>query len=242
MTAPTTPHDDHHPAGVTRAGDGRPVGTASALADAWPVFGLVIRAARLELRLPTDDELVALATLAHAGIHPPEQMPFQFPWTDKPSPQFEREFLQHHWLMRATWTLDDWSLNLGVFLDGEIIGSQVVRGQRFSVYRTVDTGSWLGAAWQGHGHGKAMRSAVLSFVFDGLGARYADSGAFLDNPASNAVSRSLGYTENGRDELAPRGEPRPHQRWRIAAEQWRAHARPPVTVHGLDACCDLFGV
>jgi hypothetical protein len=70
------------------------------LADGWPIFRLRIATARLELRLPTDDELIALVDVAKAGIHPREQMPFGVAWTDKPSPRFEREFLQHHWLMR----------------------------------------------------------------------------------------------------------------------------------------------
>jgi hypothetical protein len=50
-------------------------------------------------------------------------MPFGVAWTDKPSPRFEREFLRHHWLMRAIWSPNNWSLNLGIFLDEEPIGS-----------------------------------------------------------------------------------------------------------------------
>jgi len=141
------------------------------VAEGWPIFRLRIATARLELRLPTDDELIALIDVAKAGVHPPEQMPFGVAWTDKPSPRFEREFLQHHWLMRATWSPDNWSLNLGIFLDEQPIGSQSVRGVRFAVYRTVETGSWLGQAFQGRGYGKEMRSAILAFAFDGLGSR-----------------------------------------------------------------------
>jgi RimJ/RimL family protein N-acetyltransferase len=213
----------------------------STLADGWPIFRLHIATARLELRLPTDDELVALADVAKAGIHPPEQMPFAVPWTDKPSPRFEREFLQHHWLMRATWSPENWNLNLGIFLENQPIGSQSVRGVRFPVYRTVETGSWLGRAFQGRGYGKEMRSAILAFAFDGLRSRFAESGAFVDNNRSNGVSRGLGYEENGRDEMAPRGVARPHQRWRMTAEAWRSRERPPVTIDGLDGCRDLFG-
>ena len=132
-------------------------------------------------------------------------------------------------------------MNLGIFHDGRPMGSQSIHGRQFAVYRTVDTGSWLGAAFQGHGYGKEMRAAVLAFAFDGLGARYAESGAFIDNDRSNAVSRSLGYEENGRAELAPRGEPRETIRWRMSAEQWRSRERPSVTIEGLDACRDLFG-
>lgn len=211
------------------------------LASAWPVFGLRVRTARLEMRLPTDDELLALIDVARAGIHPPDEMPFGVAWTDKPSPRFEREFLQHHWIMRASWTPDAWNCNLGIFLDGTPIGSQTIRADRFAVFRTVDTGSWLGRPYQGHGYGKEMRAGILAFAFDGLGARYADSGAFVENARSNGVSRSIGYVENGRDALAPRGEPRTLQRWRMTEAVWRAVARDPVAIEGLDACRDLFG-
>ena len=59
----------------------------------WPLFDLRLRTERLELRLPNDDEIAQLCEVARAGIHDPEEMPFAFPWTDKPSPRFEREFL-----------------------------------------------------------------------------------------------------------------------------------------------------
>jgi RimJ/RimL family protein N-acetyltransferase len=215
--------------------------TPTTLADAWPLFGLRLRSERLELRLPTDDEILALIDVAKAGIHPPDEMPFGIAFTDPPSPEFERGFIRHHWTMRATWSPEAWNLNLGIFLDGQPIGSQSMHARQFATYRTVDTGSWLGAAFQGRGYGKEMRAAVLGFAFDGLGARYAESGAFTDNDASNAVSRGLGYEENGRAELAPRGEPRPTIRWRMSAEDWRSRPRPPLTIEGLDPTRDLFG-
>jgi hypothetical protein len=41
-----------------------------------PLFALRIRTPRLELRFPTEAELVELYGVAAAGIHPPEEMPF----------------------------------------------------------------------------------------------------------------------------------------------------------------------
>jgi RimJ/RimL family protein N-acetyltransferase len=87
-----------------------------------------------------------------------------------------------------------------------------------------------------------MRLAVLGFAFDGLGARYAETSAFLDNAASNAVSRAVGYEENGRGTLAPQGVARDTQRFRMTAQAWRAHPRPPVAIEGLEPCLALFGV
>jgi RimJ/RimL family protein N-acetyltransferase len=215
---------------------------ATSLAAAWPLFGLRIRSKRLVLRLPTDEDLIRLVDLARAGIHPPDEMPFAIPWSVEASPAFERGFMGHHWASRGAWSVDDWRLNLMVEHDGRPIGSQSVWGHAFPVHRTVDTGSWLGGDSQGKGLGKEMRSAVLSFAFDGLGARFAESSAFLDNAASNAVSRGLGYEENGRGALAPQGVSRETQRFRMSAEGWRSRPRPPVEIKGLEACRDMFGI
>jgi hypothetical protein len=40
------------------------------------LYGLRLRTPRVELRLPTHDEMVELRDVAHAGIHPPDEMPF----------------------------------------------------------------------------------------------------------------------------------------------------------------------
>jgi RimJ/RimL family protein N-acetyltransferase len=212
-----------------------------ALDAAWPLFRLRIRSERLVLRLPTDADLEGLMAVAKAGIHPPNEMPFGIAWSTVPSPDWERGFVQHHWGLRAGWSPDDWQLNLMIELDGKPIGSQSVHAQRFAVMRTVDTGSWLGQAFQGHGYGREMRSAVLAFAFDGLDARVATTEAFLDNAASNGVSRSLGYEEDGRGSLAPEGVARETQRFRMTRESWRSEDRPAVTIEGLDACRDWFG-
>ena len=143
--------------------------------------------------------------------------------------------------MRATWSATDWSLNLLTVLDGRTIGTQTVGAKDFAVHKTVATGSWIGREFQGRGFGKEMRAAVLGFAFDGLGARVAETSAFLDNMASNAVSRALGYAENGFGSLAPDGVARTTQNFRMTDELWRARPRPPLTIEGLDACRDMFG-
>jgi RimJ/RimL family protein N-acetyltransferase len=211
------------------------------LETAWPIFGLRIRSERLVLRLPTDDDILALIDVAKAGIHPPDEMPFGVAWSVEPSPAFERGFLQHHWGVRGAWTPEAWMLNLLVELDGRPIGSQSIGAKDFTIHRIVDTGSWLGRAFQGRGLGKEMRGAVLAFAFDGLGARVAESAAFVDNAASNGVSRSLGYEDNGIGALAPQGVSRESQRFRMTAEGWRSRPRPPVEIEGLEACRALFG-
>jgi RimJ/RimL family protein N-acetyltransferase len=208
----------------------------------WPLFDLRIRTQRLELRLPTEVELLELAVIAAGGIHPPEEMPFAVAWTDLPSPAFERSLLQYHWGTRAQWHPEKWTLDLAVWDDGRPVGLQGLAASDFATLRTVSTGSWLGRAFQGRGIGKEMRSAVLGLAFDHLGAEVATSGSFVDNPASAAVSRALGYEENGRDRLAPRGSAKELIRYRMTLDQWRAQPRPAIDVSGLERALELFGV
>ena len=73
-------------------------------------------------------------------------------------------------------------------------------------------------------------------------ARVAETKAYLDNAASNGVSRSLGYAENGRARSAPEGVSREMQRFDMTDAQWRSRPRPPIVIDGLDACRDLFGI
>jgi RimJ/RimL family protein N-acetyltransferase len=208
----------------------------------WPLFDLRLRIAPLELRLPTDDDLVALADIARRGMHAADEMPFGVAWSTVPSPAFERSFAQHHWAARAAWAPEAWALHLGVFEDGEPRGSQSLFARDLVHLRTVATGSWLGLPFQGRGLGKAMRTAVLALAFDHLGAEVAESEAFLDNERSAGVSRSLGYRHNGLGQLAPEGVARETQRFRMTREDWRARERPHVEVVGLEGCLDLFGV
>ena len=207
----------------------------------WALYDLRIWTERLELRLPSEVELMELLQVAQSGIHDPNEMPFGFAWTDQPSPLFERSFMQYHWSTRASWSTGKWALDLGVWFEGRLVGTQGIDAENFAVRRTFSTGSWLAREFQGRGIGKEMRSAVLSFAFDHLGAYWATSGAFADNPASGKVSRSLGYEEDGIDVLAPRGEPRESIRYRINADQWRARERPHIEVAGLERCHDMFG-
>ena len=208
----------------------------------WPLFDIRVWTERLELRLPTEDELVELLEIARGGIHDPNEMPFGFAWTDQPSPQFERSFMQYHWSTRANWSVGKWSLDFGVWSGGRLLGTQGIGAENFAVLRSVSTGSWLTREFQRQGFGKEMRAAVLGFAFDHLGAVWATSGSFVDNPASASVSRALGYSEDGIDVLAPRGEAKELIRWRMHVDQWHARERPRVEVAGLERCRDMFGL
>ena len=207
----------------------------------WPLYDLRLRTERLELHLPNEAEIVELCAVAKAGIHPPGEMPFGIAWSTKPSPRFEREFIQHNWSTRASWTPEAWTLELAVSFEGRLMGFQGLSARDFAVMRTVRTGSWLGAPYQGRGFGKEMRSAVLALAFDGLGAEVAESDAFVDNRRSAGVSRALGYAPNGFGRLAPEGVARESERFRMTVGAWRARPRPAVGIEGLEGCLDMFG-
>jgi RimJ/RimL family protein N-acetyltransferase len=206
--------------------------------DISPLFELRLRTPRLELRLPTHDELVELRELAHAGIHPPEDMPFAVAWTDEP--YSEEWIVGFHEEQRTAWRRDAWDLELGVWSDGELAGVQAMYGKDFALNRTVTTGSWLGQRFQGRGIGTEMRVAVLELAFRGLGAELARSGAVEGNPASLRVSEKLGYRVTGRGTVSPRGVEVGHDDVELIREDWR----PPfvVEIEGLGTCVHLFGV
>jgi RimJ/RimL family protein N-acetyltransferase/predicted GNAT family acetyltransferase len=172
-----------------------------------PLTRLRLRTRRLELRLATIAEQRRLYAVAEQGIHDPDSMPFGIAWTDALD---EGSFLAHHALALESAVPADWTINLVAFHEGQPIGSQAIRAERFPETRTVDTGSWLGRRWQGRGLGTEMRSAVLTFAFDHLGARRATSGAIERNPQSLGVSQKLGYVETGSHLVSPRGTPVEH--------------------------------
>lgn len=208
----------------------------------WPLTGLRLRTPRLELRWPTLADLDALAALAADGVHDPAVMPFGVAWTDVPPAERARGTLQYFWGQWSAWQPSDWTLNLVVDDDGHVVGTQGMSGRDFVILREVNTGSWLGRRYQGQGIGTQMRVAVLALAFEGLGAEYATSEAHIDNPASRAVSRKLGYADDGILRRVARGQAVLAQRFRLDRAAWQAHRSIPVEISGLDLCLPSFGL
>ncbi len=124
-------------------------------------------------------------------------MPFYVPWTDALRADLARNTAAYHWRSRAEFSPSQWGLHLAVIHDGQLVGVQGFETSDYLVTRTGETGSWLGREFQGRGIGTAMRQVICAFAFDHLDAEEVTSGAFLDNPASLAVSRKVGYRPNG---------------------------------------------
>ena len=206
----------------------------------WPLFDLVVRTPVLELRLPRESEFGALIEVADAGIHDAGTMPFFVPWTDlQPGPR-ARETAKWLWSHRANWSPEKWTFTAGVFVDGRPVGMQDVGAEHFRAVRSVETGSWLGRAYQGRGIGREMREAILHLAFAGLGAEEALSGAFEDNAASLATSRAVGYQENGQARGQRRDSSGRTVRFRMGRDVWEQRRRDDIEIVGLEDCLDMF--
>lgn len=209
----------------------------------WPPFDIRIITPRLELRLLTDEDIPSLIEAAKSGIHDPDFMPFAHPWTDVPSPQFERNTAQFVWRSRGSLAPEDWHLPFGIFLVGRAIGVQAILAQNFGKTKLVSTGSWLAKEFHGKGYGKEMRLAVLFFAFEGLGAEVAESEALFGNDSSIGVSRAVGYEDNGfTRKVHPRGEGYVDSiRFRMTKEAWQSVPKPEIKLEGVDECLEMLG-
>ena len=206
----------------------------------WPIFDLVVRTPRLEVRLPREDEFTDLIRVVDQGIHEPGTMPFFVSWTEEEPSLRARLSAQFWWGQRASWRPDDWAFTGAVFVDGRVVGVQELSAKRFAAVRSVETGSWLGLAHQGRGLGREMREAILHLAFSGLGAEEALSGAFEDNAASLATSRAVGYEENGEARGPRRDGVGRTIRFRMSRQAWERRRRDDIEIDGLSSCLDMF--
>jgi RimJ/RimL family protein N-acetyltransferase len=215
---------------------------SDALIKLWPAAGVSARAGDLELRWIDDDLLVELAEVAARGVHAPEAMPFYTPWTRGTPAEVARSVLKSQWSARQNIGPGKLTLEHAVLVDGVVVGSQGASGENWPTLRSVETGSWLGREFQGRGIGTRMRVLMLHLLFDGLGAADVTSGAFADNPASNAVSLRVGYEFDGTTRLAREGQVARGNRYRMSRERWlevrdrdAGLLGAPVTLHGVGA-------
>jgi RimJ/RimL family protein N-acetyltransferase len=217
--------------------------TTQGLAGLWPLFGLLIETPRLQLRLPREDELPALARAARE-IAGPDGSRLQMPWMYGGSPDMERQLLQRHWRALAQWKAASWHLPLAVFLAAEPVGMQDLWAEEFSQRRSVSTGSWVTRATQGLGYGTEARTAVLDLAFGHLGAAEALTEYTEGNHASQRVSRKLGYIPNGRHMVHRDGTgPVTEYQLRLDRPAWERHVRcDRIAVTGLRPCLPMLGL
>ena len=209
----------------------------------WPLFDLRIRSEHLVLRLPTDDEL----------DRPCRAGPIRHPRrgrdavrgavVDAAEPRVRDRIrpapLDDAWRRGrprnggSTWP------SSGTASSSPPRRSRP-KASRSTTWSTPARGSPGGSS----GRGSARRCGARSWRSPSTISvpSVAESEAFLDNAASNAVSQSLGYEPNGFGRLAPEGVSRETAKYRMTRAVWEARPRPTVEVDGLDRCRALFGI
>jgi RimJ/RimL family protein N-acetyltransferase len=207
----------------------------------WPTFDIRLTTPDLELRHLTEADLSCLADIVPDDA---EQDPAATTYDGLERSRNRGAVVhQDYWRARGGWRPESWALSFGVFWDGELVGYQGLEGDDFARLRTVDSSSFLTPAVRNRGWGKQMRAAVLTLAFGQLDARFAITSAWSDNHASLAVSRALGYADNGitahlRDDAA--GE---MAHLRLTRETWMASSwLGQVSVSGVEECLVYFGL
>ncbi|MBO1756762.1 GNAT family N-acetyltransferase [Allobranchiibius sp. CTAmp26] len=208
----------------------------------YALLNVRVSTPRLKLRGATDELLSELAPLVRDGQAMAHPAPYDDPMSLYDDDQARRvdKWLRGVWRARGTVGTDFWRLCLAVVVDERAVGMQDVIGDRFDRFGTVVTFSWLAGDVRGRGLGGEMRAAALHLAFAGLDAREVSSDAFVDNDASNAVSRGLGYSPNGTTWDTRRGEPALLQRWRLTREAWEVAPRTDISLHGVEGCRAAF--
>jgi RimJ/RimL family protein N-acetyltransferase len=205
----------------------------------WPFYDLRLTCGDVALRGVSDADLEPLlASLPDDLEHDPRSE--RFAQLDDISDR-RRIFAADIWKHRGAWSPTAWCLDLVVEAEGEPVGVQALEGDDFPTLRTVDSFSWLATRVRGRGLANQMRACILTLAFEHLGAVAAVSSARTDNPASLAVSRRLGYVDNGLSRTDTPTGVTELQHVRLTRDRWQP-GQWPVEVTGVEATLAWFGL
>jgi RimJ/RimL family protein N-acetyltransferase len=219
------------------------VPTTDSTLSAYPPLNVRAHTPRLSLLGATDELLDHLVPTVRKGVATQAPWPFDDPMSlYLEGPEREWAWLRGVWSGRSRVSGSFWRLYFVVVVDGEPVGMQDLIGTDFSAFGTVDSFSWLSPDLRGRGLGKEMRQAVLHLAFDGLGAREANSDAFVDNHASNRVSEAVGYVPNGVTWATRRGDAAEIRRWRLTRDQWIKQRRDDIELVAVADCLPVLGI
>ncbi len=167
------------------------------ISEIWPPFALHLRSDGMELSPVKEADITELAQIARGGVRRDGIEAFHVNWDSGTDEQIARSLAQYHWSTRANFTVDEWTIEFTVRVNGRAIGVQGVNGHRFPQTKTVSTGSWLALPEQGRGYGTRMRRMIIETFTNHFGAARFDTAYFEGNDASRRVSEKLGYSPNG---------------------------------------------
>lgn len=205
----------------------------------WPLQGIRLRTADLDLQVMTEADLPTLWELLPDDV---EMNPHATTYAGLDERANRRAVLaQGYWRALGLWSPDDWALPFVVRSEGVVVGAQWLEGPDWRADRTVDSSSWLVPRARGRGLGQQMRAAVLALAFGPLRAEAAISSAVIGNAPSLGVSRALGYRETHRSVLEHSGETLQHVR--LGREAWAASGGARgVVIDGVAPALPLFGI
>lgn len=209
------------------------------MVEVWPLRGLRLQVADLDLRPATEADLPDLCAILPADL---DMDPSATRYADLDDRTNRRVILvQSYWRALGMWSPDDWALPFAVRLAGDLIGMQTLEGPDYRAERTVDSSSWLVPEARGKGFGKDMRRAILELAFRHLEAEAAVSSAVVDNASSLGVSRALGYRDTHTSTLQHSGETLQHVR--VDRADWISSGRgADVEITGVSGALPFFGL
>lgn len=148
---------------------------------------VTLRTARLELSIPTLDDVDAITTAA--------QDPEVPRWTTLPSP-YTREHAEDFVAKAAGWWDERSELTWGIRREGAWIG--MIGLHRVSPGGAAEIGFWMSAPARGHGYLSEAARAVIDFGFaEPLALARIEWRAVAGNIASARTARSLGFRYEG---------------------------------------------
>lgn len=189
---------------------------------------IVITTSRLILRIPTNEEIVALGEVLAEGIQKPGEPFFQDQRLYNKNPEEAEKLLDEIVLDNLkTWEKEDWHIPFAIFYGNNPIGLITMYSKDFLVTRGFGASYWIGLPYQGKGFGTEALQGVLSLGFDGLEAREAYCGAWSDNVASLHIMEKLGFIPNGEYWMVKQGQAVKDKRMKLSKENWSQ----PSTIH-----------
>jgi RimJ/RimL family protein N-acetyltransferase len=217
----------------------RPSRGQSLPAALWPLAGLRVTCDAIELRVPSDADLAALASVAPDDLDLDPSLPA--------TPTVAGGVLRHVWRARAELSPQDWRLCFVVLVDGRVAGEQDLDARQFARRRIVETSSWLAPAYRGRGIARAMRAMVLHLAFTGIDAVAAESETVEGADAALGVSRSLGYGPCGDTYVVTADDRVEHRLWsRLTRQRWelarQGYGLGEIQVDGLAECLSMLGI
>jgi RimJ/RimL family protein N-acetyltransferase len=175
----------------------------------------------VELRTMRWTDFPAYAEIVVGGLFAPQEHPTLGPWY---SPEdlagSARRAIASQLIGWSDIETERWALDLGVFRDGQLLGSQLIRSSSFLDNHQASTESLLAPRFRGRGLGTKSRAGALHLAFDVLGAETVTAAALADNLASHGVSRALGYYDEGQVVREYGGQRYTLQQWRIDRATW----------------------